>query len=384
MSADDLLLQDEIDALLHSVSGEEADESNRGNDPKSRIRAYDPSTQHRIIRDRLHALEIINERFARQFRIGLFNLIRRNADITVEPVRFQSYSIFSRNLPVPTNINLITMKPLQGTALVVFPPSMVFMVVDNLFGGDGRFLTKSEGREFTTTEQRIILRLLELATDTYEESWKSIYPLQISYVRSEMQVKFANITSSPNEIIAITNFHLEVGNLSSDFQICIPYTMIEPLRDMLTNPAIDSPSKADRSWSRRIAGEIRQTEIDLVADFVEIRSRMAQVQALKVGDVLPFELPDSVIARVDGVPVLECSFGSRNDRLALRVSRVIEHSTEQTGASAVHELMAKGQDSQKKGERPGEPSTPVSKPAPIRTPVKPETPAPASQQTKGT
>ena len=323
MSQDDLLSQDEIDALLKGVSGD--DEPVASNDGKDRIRPYDPATQHRVIRERLQAMDIINERFARHFRMGLFNLLRRSADITVDSVRYLSYSEFSRNVPVPTNINIIGMKPLRGSALIVFPPNLVFMVVDNLFGGDGRFLTRSEGREFTNTEQRIIQRLLHLAIDAYEESWKSVYPLQIHYLRSEMQSKFANITNSPNEIVVNTNFNIEVGNLSSSFQICIPYSMIEPLRDLLANPLNDGHHNQDGAWSQRMAGELRRSEVELVTNFTELSTRIAHVMALKVGDVLPFELPETVIASVDGVPVMECEYGSQHEQSALRVIRIIDH-----------------------------------------------------------
>ncbi|WP_445001158.1 flagellar motor switch protein FliM [Halomonas mongoliensis] len=323
MSQDDLLSQEEIDALLKGVSGDEEPSAVGANDD-SRIRPYNPATQHRVIRERLHALDIINERFARHFRMGLFNLLRRSADITVDSVRYLSYSEFSRNVPVPTNINMIAMKPLRGSALIVFPPALVFMVVDNLFGGDGRFLTRSEGREFTNTEQRIIMRLLHLAIDAYAESWKSVYPLEISYLRSEMQSKFANITNSPNEIVVNTSFNIEVGSLSSKFQICMPYTMIEPLRDLLSNPLNDS-THDDGTWKRRMAKEIRRSEVELVADFAAIPTRIAHVMALKEGDILPLELPETVTARVDGVPVMECEYGSQHAQRALRVLRMIDH-----------------------------------------------------------
>ena len=323
MSQDDLLSQEEIDALLKGVSGEEDSSPASGADD-ARMRPYDPATQHRVIRERLHALDIINERFARNFRMGLFNLLRRSADITVESVRYLSYSEFSRNVPVPTNINIIAMKPLRGSALIVFPPSLVFMVVDNLFGGDGRFLTRSEGREFTNTEQRIIKRLLDLAIEAYGDAWKSVYPLEISYLRSEMQSKFANITNSPNEIVISTAFNIEVGSLSSKFQICMPYSMIEPLRDLLSNPLNDGQHD-DGTWKRRMAGEIRQSEVELAADFASIPSRIAHVMALKVGDILPVELPETVLARVDGVPVMECEYGSQHQQRALRVLRMIDH-----------------------------------------------------------
>ena len=326
MSEDDLLSQDEIDALLKGVSGDDdTAESSDGSGGKSRIQPFDPSTQKRVIRERLQSLEIINERFARQFRVGLFNLMRRSTDVTVESVEYQSYSEFSRNLPVPTNINVIAMKPLRGSGLIVFPPSMVFMVVDNLFGGDGRFVTKNEGREFTKTEQRIIQRLLDLAIECYSDAWKSVYPLDISFIRSEIQSKFANITNSPNEIVINTSFNLELGNLSSIFNICMPYAMVEPLRDLLAHPLSDSTPDEDRAWSDRFAKEIRQSAVELVANFTGAESRVGEVMSLKVGDVLPIELPETVTAKVDGVPVMECYYGSRNDRRALRVLRIFDH-----------------------------------------------------------
>ncbi len=332
MSQDDLLSQDEIDALLKGVSG--GDEPEAKGEGTSRVRPYDPASQHRIIRERLPALDIINERFARHFRMALFNLIRRSADITVDTVRYQSYSEFSRNVPVPTNINIIAMKPLRGSALIVFPPSLVFMVVDNLFGGDGRFVTKSEGREFTNTEQRIIQRMLQLAIEAYAESWKSVYPLEIGYLRRELQAKFANITNSPNEIVVNTSFNLEVGNLSSHFQICMPYSMIEPIRDLLTNPLSDGSKGQDGTWTKRIAGEIRHSEVELAATFAELPSRIAHVMALKAGDVLPLELPETVIASVEGVPVMECEYGSQHEQRALRVLRIFDHAADHMPSDA--------------------------------------------------
>ncbi|EFB4881783.1 flagellar type III secretion system pore protein FliP [Escherichia coli] len=204
---DSILSQAEIDALLNGDS-EVKDEPTASVSGESDIRPYDPNTQRRVVRERLQALEIINERFARHFRMGLFNLLRRSPDITVGAIRIQPYHEFARNLPVPTNLNLIHLKPLRGTGLVVFSPSLVFIAVDNLFGGDGRFPTKVEGREFTHTEQRVINRMLKLALEGYSDAWKAINPLEVEYVRSEMQVKFTNITTSPNDIVVNTPFHV--------------------------------------------------------------------------------------------------------------------------------------------------------------------------------
>ena len=146
----DFLSQDEVDALLKGVTGE-TDEVAAATETKG-VRPYNLATQERIVRGRMPTLEIINERFARQLRLGLFNFMRRTAEISVGPIRILKYNEFIRNLVVPTNLNLVQAKPLRGTALFIFDPNLVFLVVDNLFGGDGRFHTRVEGRDFTQTE----------------------------------------------------------------------------------------------------------------------------------------------------------------------------------------------------------------------------------------
>lgn len=320
---DSILSQAEIDALLNGGSSDDASNANAAAKSDGDVKPYDPNTQRRVIRERLQALEIINERFARQFRMGLFNLLRRSPDITVGGIKIQPYHEFARNLPVPSNLNLIHLKPLRGTALFVFSPSLVFIAVDNLFGGDGRFPTKVEGREFTNTEQRIVKRMLRLALDAYGEAWNAIYKLDIEYVRSEMQVKFTNITTSPNDIVVTTPFQVEIGTLLGEFSICIPFSMIEPLREVLTNPPLENSRQEDQNWRETLAKQVQHSELELVANFVDIPLRLSKVLKLQPGDVLPIDKPERVIAHVDGVPVLTSQYGTLNGQYALRVEHLI-------------------------------------------------------------
>jgi flagellar motor switch protein FliM len=323
MTTPAFLSQDEIDALLMGDASPDDYKAAENNDQE--LKPYNPATQHRVISDRLLALDIINERFARTFRMSLFNLLRRSADVTVKSVKYQSYSDFSRNMPVPSNLNLIAMKPLRGTALLAFPPKLVYMVVDNLFGGDGRFHIKTEGREFTATENRIIKRLVNQALDCYKNAWKAVFPLEIEYLRPEMQARFANVTSSPNEIIVNSTFHLEVGNSVNEFNIALPFLMIEPIRKLLSNPPSEIHPEEEAAWSTRVSSEIKESHVELSADFVTIQSILSDVMQLEVGDILPIDLPDEVIARVDGVPVLTCDYGNQNGVRALRVSSILSH-----------------------------------------------------------
>ncbi|CNE64464.1 flagellar motor switch protein FliM [Yersinia mollaretii] len=321
--SDSILSQAEIDSLLNGGSNTESEDLANNPALDVGIKPYDPNTQRRVVRERLHSLEIINERFARQFRMGLFNLLRRSPDITAGNIKIQPYHEFARNLPVPTNLNLVHMNPLRGTALFVFSPNLVFMAVDNLFGGDGRFPTKADGREFTPTEQRVIKRMLTMALEAYDFAWSSIFKLHTEYVRAEIQVKFTNITSSPNDIVVTTPFYVEIGPHRGEFDICIPFSIIEPLRELLTSPPMENSRQEEKQWRNTLASQVRETELELVASFADIPTRLSQVMKMKEGDVIPIDKQESIEACVDGVPVFSGKYGCVNKQYALKVEKMM-------------------------------------------------------------
>ena len=219
--AQDFLSQEEVDALLKGVTGE-GDDTEQAEENASGVRDYNLATQERIVRGRMPTMELINERFARYLRIGMFNYMHRNVEVSVGPIKVQKFSEFVRNLVVPTNLNLFISKPLRGTGLVVLDPNLVFLVVDNLFGGDGRFHTRVEGRDFTPTEQRIIQGLLKVTFDEYAKAWAPVQKLEFEYVRSEMNPQFANI-ATPSEIVVAASFTLEFGGSQAEMHFCFPY-----------------------------------------------------------------------------------------------------------------------------------------------------------------
>ncbi len=161
MAVNDLLSQEEIDALLHGVSSGDVETDGDDALTDGQARQYDFTSQDRIVRGRMPTLEMINERFARYFRISLFNLLRRTGEISVGGVQMLKFAEYVHSLFVPTSLNLVRVKPLRGTALFILDPKLVFIIVDNFFGGDGRYPAKIEGREFTPTEQRVIHMILQ-------------------------------------------------------------------------------------------------------------------------------------------------------------------------------------------------------------------------------
>lgn len=319
--AGDFLSQDEVDALLKGVSGE-TDEPDEAQGEGGGVRSYNLGTQERIVRGRMPTLELVNERFARYLRIGLFNYMHRNAEISVGPIRVQKYSEFIRNLVVPTNLNLVVAKPLRGTALFVFDPNLVFLVVDNMFGGDGRFHTRVEGRDFTATEQRIIQGLLDVVFTEYGKSWRPVYNINFEYIRSEMNSQFANI-ATPSEIVVSTTFTLEFGGATADMHICFPYSMLEPIRDLLYSTMQSDQLSTDKRWIGTLRKQLQGAEVEIVAQLGSGKIKLGQILKLKAGDVIPLHIPEKIQALVDDVPLMECTYGQLNGQYALKVDRFI-------------------------------------------------------------
>lgn len=319
--ADSFLSQEEVDALLKGVTGEQDDTTKDEHDP-SEVRPYNLATQERIVRGRMPTLEIINERFARLVRIGFFNFLRRSVEVSVGPVRISKYSDFIRNLVVPTNLNLVHMKPLRGTGLMVFDPSLAFLMVDNMFGGDGRFHTRVEGREFTQTELRIIRRALDIVFENYSKSWEPVYPVEFEYIHSEMNTQFANI-ATPNEVVVAITFTLELGAAGGDLHFCFPYSMLEPIKDILTSPLQGEVLGVDQRWVRLMTQQIQAAELDVVADLAKTQMTLQNLLQLKVGDVIPLSIAEELEAKVDGVPIMRCKYGTFNGQYALRVQQLL-------------------------------------------------------------
>jgi flagellar motor switch protein FliM len=318
----EFLSQDEVDSLLKGVNGEADDEKEHPEAVAGDVRSYNLASQERIVRGRMPTMEIINERFARLFRIGLFNFIRRTPEISVGPVRVLKFGEFVRNLAVPTNLNIIQAKPLRGNGLFIFDPNLVFLVVDNMFGGDGRFHTRVEGREFTQTEQRIIQNMLAVVFETYSKAWETVYPLEFEFVRSEMNPQFANI-ATPNEVVIVTTFDIELGGNGGAFHVCMPYSTLEPVKDLLYNNIQGEHLAVDKRWLQLLSKQVQCADVVLTAQLGLANITLERVLKMRIGDTIPLEVAENITASVDGVPLMECKYGVFNNQYALKVVKML-------------------------------------------------------------
>ncbi|MCK9237123.1 MAG: flagellar motor switch protein FliM [Thiopseudomonas sp.] len=322
MSVQDLLSQDEIDALLHGVDDgavDTVDDAIPGS-----IKSYDLTSQDRIVRGRMPTLEMINERFARYTRISMFNLLRRSADVSVGGVQVMKFGEYIHSLYVPTSLNLVKMKPLRGTCLFILDSRLVFKLVDNFFGGDGRH-AKIEGREFTPTELRVVRMVLEQTFVDLKEAWHAVLNVDFEYMNSEVNPALANIVS-PSEVVVVSTFHIELDGGGGDLHITFPYSMIEPIREMLDAGFQSDVDDQDERWSKAIREDILDVRVPLSSTVVRRELKLRDILTMQPGDIIPVEMPERMLLRANGVPTFKVQIGSHNGNLALQVLEPITRS----------------------------------------------------------
>ena len=323
MAINDILTQDEIDALLHGVNSGDVETQTDAPVEDGVAKSYDFATQDRIVRGRMPTLEMINERFARHFRINLFNMLRRSAEISVGPVQMLKFSEYVHSLFVPTSLNLVRVKPLRGTALFVIDPKLVFILVDNYFGGEGKYHAKIEGREFTPTEMRVIQMLLAVAFQDMKEAWAPVMAIDYDYINSEVNPQFANIVS-PSEVVVVTTFHVELEGGGGDLHVTMPYSMVEPIREVLDAGVQSDRSDIDERWVHALREDMKDAEVGMSSILAEIDLSLQDVLSMKAGDVIQMDLPERVTVLVEDIPLFKGYYGVHEGANAVKIAETVK------------------------------------------------------------
>jgi flagellar motor switch protein FliM len=316
----DILSQEEIDALLDGV--DKGDVETETDTPPGSAKAYDFTQQDRIVRGRLPTLEMINDRFARYFRTGLFNVLRKTCEVSVEGVSMLKFSEYVHSLAVPSNLNLTRVHPLRGTALTVFEPKLVFSVIDNFFGGDGRYHARIEGRDFTPTENRVIQIVLAEAFAAMVEAWTPVMKLGFEFVNSEINPQFANIVS-PTETVVVSRFHVDMDGGGGQVHMTMPYAMIEPIRELLDAGVQSDRVERDERWMQSLHEEILDAEVEASVLLGEASLSIRDFMALRPGDVITLPHPDRVTVFAEDVPVFRGRLGTHGGNKAVGFEQLL-------------------------------------------------------------
>jgi len=265
----------------------------------------------------------VNERFARHMRISLFNMMRRTAEVSINGVQMLKFGEYVHTLFVPTSLNMVRFRPLKGTALITMEARLVFILVENFFGGDGRYHAKIEGREFTPTERRIIQMLLKLVFEDYKDAWAPVMDVGFEYLDSEVNPAMANIVS-PTEVIVVSSFHIELDGGGGDFHVAMPYSMLEPIRELLDAGVQSDKGDTDVRWSKALRDEIMDVKVELKAKLLETELSLRELMELRPGDIIPVEMPENLLVFVEDLPTFHAKMGRTKENVALKITDKIK------------------------------------------------------------
>ncbi|MDT8446618.1 MAG: flagellar motor switch protein FliM [bacterium] len=320
-----VLSQDEVDSLLKGIAGGDSDEDFDMPDMDAdAVIPYDLTSQDRIIRGRMPTLEIIHDRFVRMFRLTLSSALRKVVDISVRSTELIKFGEFLKTLPVPSSLNLFRMNPLRGNAILVLETRLVFTLIDIFFGGTGELEVKAEGRDFTAIEQKMVKRVVISALEDLQNAWKPVFPLQVAYTRTEINPQFVAIVPH-SEVVVVITFDVEMGKAPMMLTICIPYSMVEPIRGKLDSGFQSDQNEEDHVWGKRFRDNLAEAEINLLVELGRTEISVRNFLSLKKGDIVPLnhEASSPLDVKVEGVAKFRGFQGSYKGKQAIKISELV-------------------------------------------------------------
>ena len=319
----DILSQDEVDALLGGVDDGAIDTSPDVDEFDGEARPFDFNNQERIIRGRLPTLEMINDRFARYFRISFFNLLRKSPEISVNGIEKVKFSEYVSTLPTPTSLSMVKMAPLRGTGLITLDSKLVFTLVDHFFGGNGTIQASADERDFTHTELRVIEKVVHICFADLVKAWEPVMAVNFGFHKHEVNPQMAHIVS-PSEVVVVSSFHIELDGGGGDIHVVLPYSMIEPIRTTLDAGVQSDHGDIDERWAILLKEELMHAKINMQAIFVEKSLPVSDLINFRAGDIIPIDLPEQVMVLAEDMPIIRGQYGEHQGNAAVKVEQIIE------------------------------------------------------------
>jgi flagellar motor switch protein FliM len=319
----DVLSQDEVDALLKGVQSGDIDTDTAREKIVGGVRPYDLTSQERIVRGRMPGLEIANERFGRFFRNSITTLVMKFVDISIHNVEIIKFGEFMKTVPFPSSINIFKMEPLKGCSLFVMEAPLVFAFVEFFFGGATARYVKSEGRSFTSIEQGVIKKIVSIALNDMANAWGGLAPIQPEHVGSEMNPQFVTIVT-PTEIVIKVEVHIEVEDFTGKLFFCIPYSMIEPVKDKLYSGIQGEIFEVDQRWIARLKEILMDSEIEAVAEIGKMEITLADIMNFEVGSIMNIgkSVSDELEIKIENIRKFSGLPGYSRGNQAIKVTKI--------------------------------------------------------------
>lgn len=321
-SSSQLLSQEEINALVSSAESDSSGFTSPGiykSNPDAE--SYDLASEDSGLVSHLGALDMISDRFSRMIRITISGLLHYQPKVKISELRVETFLDYRKNLTPPLSLNIAKLNGLRGNTLINIDPQIIFSSLDRFFGGSGSSRTTVDGmREFTPTESRVIRMLVDGVTTDLEKSWNPVYHVKFEFISSEINPQFALIVED-HDLVIVTEYVVEMANdISGTIQVVYPFSAMKPIRHLLKSQVqTDHADERDRIWKKQLRACIKDVELDLKSNLAYPRISLYDLMNLKVGDIIPIKMPETVLLQVENVPTYEGIYGSANGHAAIRL-----------------------------------------------------------------
>lgn len=334
----DVLNQQEVDALLQAVDGEQvADAGDAGeglqvfsSSGRTRrgpveVRAYDFKRPERVSKDQMRALETLHEGFGRSFGASLSGFLRTIVEVKVARIEQLTYGEFIQSLPNPTSFNLLSCSPVEGQMCLELSPLIIYPIIDRLMGGSNAELFIPQ-RPLTAIEQRLVDKITHRAMTALTEAWAGVQVIDFQLEQTESNPQFVQIVP-PNEVVVVVGFELKMGGRAGTMSLCIPFNLIEPVIDKLVSQSWQDYGRR-RSDSRvqgRIKRKLDRATVEASGVLAETSITLGDLVDMAPGDVLTTTkaATSPVVLAVQGRKKFLAHLGQFRGKRAIKVHRAI-------------------------------------------------------------
>ena len=321
MADQPLLSPEELDALAAGLDSGSI-EVDTGFNTGAKVRKHDLASEDSSLGVNISSIDMINERFIRQFRLGLLEVLRTSPRINPTRVQILRFSDYLKMLKAPLSVNIIRANPLRGYTMVVIEPTVVFSSLDSFFGGFGRGVGElPQGRMFTPTETRIIKMILDVFMRSLKDAWSPIYDIDFEHVSSEINPQFAQIADE-NDLVILSRFDAEPTAQGKGFiDLVYPYAALKPIRDLLRSrvQSGDGNEESDKQWRSDLETAVHDSSVEMQFLLGHINMALSQLESMKEGDVMYFKKPDMARVYISDLPSFDVEIGNVGSNIAAKI-----------------------------------------------------------------
>lgn len=330
---DEVLSQNEIDALLSAITSGEMDaEELKKEEKEKRVRLYDFKRALRFSKDQIRGISRIHENYARLLTTFFSAQLRTYVNINVVSVDQIPYEEFIRSIPEMTVLNVYSLEPLEGRIIMEVNPSIAYGLLDRILGGKGNSINKIDN--LTEIETMLMSQLFDKAIVNLQEAWATVAEIDPVLEEFEVNPQFLQLVS-PNETVVVVSLNTEIGETSGMINICIPHIVLEPIISKLSVHywMQANTQQRDPEAYGKLERNLYDANVELKALLGETNINIEQFLKLGSDDVIMLNqnVGDPLCLAVNNEVKFHVQPGRRKNKLSVQILEEIKGGPEYDG-----------------------------------------------------